>query len=164
MRKHLSILFIVAGLAGMIFSTSCTKLEDETSSSSMSKATIKGEALANLDLSNDTNATGGFEIQLEKVPNGTTVFARINSMDLDPNPNVQIDYQDITFQVTVENGEYEVEVYAGKGNVDVKLITDQFEYNQKINDSTREMKVFTHVDENVVVINNQIKFVELLFN
>jgi len=164
MRKQLSILFIVAGLAGMIFSTSCTKLEDETASSSMSKATIKGEALANLDLSNDTNATGGYEIQLENVPNGTTVFARINSEDLDPNPGNQVDYQDITFQTTVENGEYEIKVYAGKSNVIVTMITDEFEYNRKINDSTWEMKVFSHQDENLTVINNQIKYLELFFN
>jgi hypothetical protein len=164
MKKHLTILFIVAGLAGMIFSSSCTKVKDETPSSLMTTATIIGEALANLDLSNDTNATGGFELQLEKVPDGTKIFARINSEELDPNPNNFLNYQDITFSTTVTNGEYEIQVYAGQSDVVVTLITDEFEYDQKINDSTWQKKVFSHLDENLTIINSQIKYLELVFN
>ncbi len=164
MRKRLSILFVLAGFAFMIYSTSCTKLEDETTSVTFKNATIKGDALANLDLSNDTNQFGGFEIQLEIVPSGTKIFARINSMDLDPNPSNVVDYQDITYETSADNGKYEVVVQAGQGNVPVTILADDFEYNQKINDSTWEWKVFSMQNQNLTVINNQVKYKNLEFN
>ncbi|OQX79308.1 MAG: hypothetical protein B6D61_03790 [Bacteroidetes bacterium 4484_249] len=164
MRKRLSILFVFAGIAFMMYSTSCTKCDDEAVALTIKNAIIKGDALANLDLSNDTNQNGGFEIQLEKVPNGIKIFARINSMDLDPNPSNMIDYQDITYETSVDNGKFEVTVQAGQGNVPVTILADDFEYNQKINDSTWEWKVFSLQNQNLTVINNQVKYNNLQFN
>lgn len=165
MKKKLAILFVLAGFVGILISTSCTKCDEETTSATFSKALINGDALANLDLTNDTNEFGGFEIHLEKVPAGTKIFANINSMDLDPNPSGYINYQELTFQTTVSSaGKYEIEVYAGQKNVDVTILADDFEYNQKINDSTSEWKVFSLSDQNVSIINNQVKYVNLQFN
>lgn len=164
MKKQLSILFVFVALVGLIFSTSCTKCDDETTALTFKNATIKGDALANLDISNDTNQFGGFEIQLEKVPDGTKIFARINSMDLDPNPSNFIDYQDITYEASVTNGKYEVTVQAGQGNVPVTILADDFEYKRKINDSTWEWKVFSLPNQNIPVINDQVKYLNLEFN
>jgi len=164
MRERISILFVLAGLVCLIFSTSCTKCDEETTSQTFKQATIKGDALANLDLSNDTNQWGGYEVQLEKVPSGTIVFARINSYDLDPNPDNFVDYQDITFETEVNNGEYEVMVYAGPSNVGVTLLADEFTYQTKINDSTYEWRVYAIQNQNLSVINDQTKFQNLIFN
>jgi hypothetical protein len=140
---------------GVIIISSCTKLEDEPAAADMSTATIKGTALANLDLSNDTNQFGGFEIKYEKVPTGTRIIARINSADLDPTPDFTMEYQDITFETQVGNaGAYELSVYAGVGNVNVFITGEDFMYQQKINDSTYENRVFRFADQNVSVLKN----------
>jgi len=164
MKNKLFTAIIAVALLGLFYLASCTKIEDAKSTTTIGMATINGEARANLDLTNDTNQYGLYEVQYEKVPGGTQIFARINTMDLDPNPSGNVDYRDITFNTTVtSSGLYEVEVYAGPSSTSVMLIADQFKYNQKINDSTWEEKIFSMSDVSLSVINDQKRIRNLTF-
>lgn len=163
MKSTFKIGLILIGLICLGLSNSCTKLEDETQAQTLTYATITGNVMANLDLSNDTTIYGTPEIQWEKVPSGTLIFARINSEDLDPNMSDD-QYQDILFETSVDNsGVYEMQVYAGAGNVTVALFADDFTHSQKVNDSTFRDKIFTYQSQNLTVIRNITKSNELYF-
>ncbi|MEZ5082931.1 MAG: hypothetical protein R2750_05725 [Bacteroidales bacterium] len=163
MKKNLTILLILTGFVSLAYFSSCTKIDEETTPKSLTYAIIKGEAKANLDLSNDTNSYGGFEIQWEKVPLDTKVFARINSEDLQNEPTDDL-YQDILFETSVDNsGNYEVQVYAGNSNTYVTLFADNFKFDQKINDSVWEEKIFAFQTQEVMVSKNMTKTFELIF-
>lgn len=165
MKNQLIGFIFLAFFVGLIFSSSCTKLEDPAETTSMTTATITGEAMANLDLSNDTNEFGGFEIQYENVPAGTVIYGRIDSEDLDATPNQFFEYEYILFNTKVSNnGKYTLEVYAGVNNVDVAVFADDFYYNQKINDSTWEWKTFSLQNQNLIVTKDIKKFEDLIFN
>ena len=130
----------------------------------MSSALIEGMVYANLDITNDTNEFGAYELQWELVPAGTKLFARINAEDLDPVPHFNTDYQDILFQTTViSDGSYTMSVYAGVGDVNVLMMGQEFLYDQKINDSTLLERTFGLNDLQVSVIKNITRTVDLYF-
>ncbi len=130
----------------------------------MTTAIIEGIVYANLDLSNDTNEFGAYELQWELVPAGTKLFARINAEDLDPVPDFQSDYQDILFQTTVlSDGTYGMSVYAGVRDVNVLIMGQEFLYDQKINDTTYEERTYGLNDLQVSVIKNITRTVDLYF-
>ncbi len=163
MKTTKTFLILIAFIA-FSFVTSCTKCEDEPTPAAMSTAKIEGIVYANLDLTNDTNALGFYELQWEKVPAGTKLFARINSEDLDPTPDFNTEYQDILFETTVlTGGSYNLSVYAGVSDVTVLIKGQEFLYNQKINDSTLEQRTFGLVDTQVSVIKNITRTEDLYF-
>ena len=152
-------------ILGILHLASCTKLEDAKPTSSIAKAMIMGDVKANLDLTNDTNQYGFPESRYEQVPSGTLLQARMNTESLDPNPNTILAYRDILFSAKVgSDGTYTFEVYAGPSNTPVTIIADDFRYDQKINDSTWEEKIFYLNNVNISVIQNQTNIVDLFFN
>jgi hypothetical protein len=163
MKTTKNFLILIAFIA-LTFVTSCTKCEDDPEPAAMSSAIITGIVYANLDLTNDTNAFGFYELHWEKVPVGTKLFARINSEDLDPTPDFNTQYQDILFETAVQTGgAYNMSVYAGVGDVTVLIKGQEFLYNQKINDSTLEERTFGLLDTQVSVIKNITRTEDLYF-
>jgi hypothetical protein len=163
MKTHKTLLILTAFITA-VFVTSCTKCEDEPEPASMATALIEGIVYANLDLSNDTNELGGYQLQWEEVPAGTKLFARINAEDLDPNPDFQTEYEDILFQTSVSsNGVYGISVYAGVRDVDVLIMGQEFLYDQKINDTTYEERTYGLNDLQVSVIKDITRTVDLYF-
>jgi len=149
---------------------SCTKLDDDTSISDMTKAVIKGYAYANLDATNDT--TNYYSIYWEKAPANSKIIARINASDLVQNPNPSLTYGELTYETTVgSDGSYTLEIPAGAKNVDVIIFANDFEYNQKIWDETQIIpktktvrRVYHLSSEYTTVFKNAVKIVDLYFD
>jgi hypothetical protein len=162
--KTTKMFLILIAFIAVSFVTSCTKCEDEPTPAAMSSAIIEGYVYADLDLTNDTNALGFYELQWEKVPVGTKLFARINAEELDPTPDFNTEYQDILFETTVlTGGSYSMSVYAGVGDVTVLIMGQEFLYNQKTDVSTFEQKTFGLADTQVSVIKNITRTEDLYF-
>ncbi len=105
-------------------------------------AYIKGRALVNSDLSNDTSENGSFMITYEKVPQGTTLFARFDSRDLVLNPNNSITYEIITLSTKVDaNGEYSFSVPANSKQFSVTITPEDYFSTIKLTDSTSKANV-----------------------
>jgi len=164
MRKFIFPAVLVSCFIFLGVITSCEKCDDSETDKTMTYAIVKGYVRANLDMRNDTNEFGGFEIQYEKVPAGTRIIARINSADLANDFNPLLNYEDITFEATVDNnGDYTLNVYAGVKDVNVLIMGEDFEYEQWIKDSTREWKKFTTPDLQTTVVKNLTKIEDMTY-
>jgi hypothetical protein len=101
-------------------------------------ATIYGTAYVNLDITNDTVGT-----VYEFVPQGTRIYARINSEDLVEFPSAGVDYGDIIYDTVVgASGSYSFNVAANAKDVTVIFSSDDFMANQVQADESVEPRVF----------------------
>jgi hypothetical protein len=101
-------------------------------------ATINGTAYVDLDLTNDTIGT-----VYEYVPQGTRIYARINSEDLVEFPSAGVDYGDIVYDTVVgASGTFTFNVAANVKNVTVTLSSDDILANQIQADATAVPTVF----------------------
>jgi hypothetical protein len=101
-------------------------------------ATIHGTAFVNLDYTNDTLGT-----IYEFVPQGTRIYARINSEDLIQFPSSAVNYGDIVYDTVIgASGTFTFIVAANLPNVTVTFSSDDFTANQTQPDTTIESKVF----------------------
>jgi len=162
--KKITLSIVLLSIMGMFYFSACTKVDIEKVEKEMTTTLIKGFAYANLDFTNDTNEFGGAEIQYEAVPAGTLLFAKLNSEDLDPNPNGQMEYQTLSFDATVgSDGSFEFKVYAGVDNINVTITAEDFEYNQVIDEDTTEKRYFVLPQSVVTVSQGSVDFIDLLF-
>jgi hypothetical protein len=101
-------------------------------------ATINGTAYVDLDLTNDTIGT-----IYEYVPQGTRVYARINTMDLVEFPSPEVNYGDIVYDTLIgASGSFTFKIAANTKNVTVTFSSDDFLANQIQPDTTIESTIF----------------------
>jgi hypothetical protein len=152
-------------LVGVIFSafaltfSSCKKKDDENSSTATNgKATIKGQVTAPLDLTNSST---------EMAPAGTVILAKINSMDLVSNPN-NSNYADIVYSTTVDgNGNYEIQVDANAKPVSVTIMPQDFIADQVAGTTTSpttQRKVYTASQATTSVVKGGTQVVDIAYN
>lgn len=142
--------FIFPLLVGIMLSftlfTGCEKDDNDEvkiAEEELGKATIEGIVYANLNLANDTNDFGGYEVQYERAPAGTKIVATINGGELVSNPDPYVDYGNYKFDTEVAtDGTFSIEVYAASNSANVILRAEDFAYDQQTTDSTTERKVF----------------------
>ncbi len=135
LRKILPVLTL--GLV-IILTTACEKTEDENPAAANGTAFIMGKVEANLDLRNDTlpNGNPGPAV-LERVPAGTKIFARFNTIDLVLNPVPGANYAIQTLTTSVDaNGDYRFEIPANSKNVNVTVVPEDFIHTIILTDST----------------------------
>jgi hypothetical protein len=98
---------IFAALAiGAIAFVSCKK-EEPATPAEPGTATVQGTLWANTNLDNDTDQWGFYMETLEYTKSGVLVTAVIDSEDLDENPEVGYNYQDLKWTTTTgANGAY----------------------------------------------------------
>jgi len=134
---------IVFSLVALIF-VSCSK-ETETVTVTNGSAKITGVAKCDLDLTNT---------EREFVPAGTKIIATIDTKDLVNNPDNTITYPERTFTTTVgANGVYTLTVDANSKTVSVDIQASDFEYDQKVNDTTFTRKVYVYGTSTRTVVN-----------
>jgi hypothetical protein len=125
--KVLSIAFL--GLS-LVF-TGCKKEEEEEETSTMGSAVVKGIVTANLDLTNDTTATGTFQTQWEH-PAGTKLIGWIDTKQLITNPKSGANYEKRYYEATVgADGSYSFTVDVNNNSVDLNISRVNFEHNTK---------------------------------
>ncbi len=167
MKKNIFTIALLSLTALLIF-TNCDKEEEEIASDPMTTATIKGLVEANLNLTNDTDALGFYELKLELVPVGTKVIAVVNAADLVANPDPAVTYQDLTYETTVDaSGMYTFTVDAITKSANYTLKFDDFEYDQRIFPDTvtvTERKVYTIADKYPSVVKNEIVIQDAIYN
>jgi hypothetical protein len=136
MKKSLP-LIILFFLAAVVIN-SCKKDEKSNEPFVNGSAVINGTAYINLDLTNDTIGT-----IYEKVPSGTTIYAKINSKDLVEFPSSGVNYADIYYTTQIGNGgEFSFNIPANINDVTVTFSSDDFKANQIQADTTSKTKVF----------------------
>ncbi len=120
-------------------------------------ATIHGTAWVDLNLTTP---------ELEYVPQGTRIYARINSEDLVEFPSSSVNYGDIVYDTVVgADGAFTFVVAANSTNVTVTFAADDFMYNQVQFDETVEPEVFELIDGafTEVVNDGEIRITEITF-
>jgi hypothetical protein len=135
MKKTIKSFGLLVALAILAFAC-----KDEMSNEPFTNgtATIIGTAYVDLDYTNDTIGT-----VYEFVPQGTRIYARINSQDLVEFPSSYVNYGDIVYDTVVgASGTFTFKVAANTKNVTVSLSSDDFLANQVQFDETVEPKVF----------------------
>lgn len=157
--KKLLHFFIVLFLASAVF-TSCKKDDKSNEPFVNGSATINGIAFINLDYTNDT--IGAI---YEKVPSGTTIYAKINSEDLVEFPSYNVNYQDIYYSTQVGNGgEFSFTIPANTKDVTVSFSSDDFKATQILADTTEKTEVFYLPDGYTESVHNGVtKFIEVYF-
>ncbi len=144
---------IIISLVAMIF-ISCGK-DDEASAVKNGSAKITGIAKCNLDLTNT---------EREFVPAGTKIIATIDTKDLVNAPNANITYPDRIYTTTVgANGIYTLTIEANAKTVTVDITASDFEYDQKINDTTFTRKIYSYAPSTVTVIDGISKIEDIDF-
>lgn len=140
MNKNLKIgILAIACSFGLI---ACEKDEENNDVATNGVAYIKGRVLVNSDLSNDTSENGSFMVTYERVPQGTTLFARFDSRDLVLNPNNSINYEIITLSTKVDaNGEYTFAVPANSKQFAVSITPEDFFTTIQLTDTTTKTNV-----------------------
>ena len=120
-------------------------------------AIIMGQVRADLDLT---------QVGLEYAPEGTVILAKICLDDLTvTNPNDSISSGSIVYKTTVDtNGRYFLKVDANAYNVDVSVLGEDFEYNQRVNDSVIIRQIYTVATNHCVVIDGMTKIMDLHYN
>jgi hypothetical protein len=132
MKKTLKLFGLLLTLAILTFSC-----KDEMTNESFTNgsATIHGTALVELDVTTP---------ELDNVPAGTTIYARINSEDLVEFPSGSANYGDIVYDTVIgSDGSFTFVVAANTKNVTVTFSSDDFSANQTQFDFSLESKVFT---------------------
>jgi hypothetical protein len=125
-------------LVTLVFLAYACKKEMTNESFKNGTATINGTAYVDLDITNDT-----LGIIFEYVPQGTRIYARINSEDLVEFPSGGVNYGDIVYDTVVgASGAFTFVVAANSGNVTVTFSSDDIMANQVQADTTVESKVF----------------------
>lgn len=166
MKKRLFNMLPILGLALiLVFTSSCEKDEDiNNPTPTLSTATITGFVYANLDLSNDTNEFGGYEMQYEKAPNGTILHAYIDAEDFVSEPQAGVVYQNLSYTTTVGNdGSYTFELPAVNKDVTVRITADEFSYNKIVNDSTNEMTNYAIMEQSPSIIAGISKIIDFYY-
>lgn len=113
------VLFAIIVLVSFAFIFSSCEKEEEYTSPGISTAKIEGRIQSNLNL----QASG-----LESVPNGTKLFARINTSDLVQYPVAGFNYEDKIYTTTATDGKYAFTIDAGTQQVSVSIWGEDFEY------------------------------------
>lgn len=156
-KRNLFSILTVIGLGLVVTVSSCSKKEigEDNAKRANSKATVKGRAFAELDLTN---------VDLEVAPVGTKLYARLNSEDLVTNPVNGAYYEDIIYQTTVrEDGNFEFVVDANEKFVNVDIYPEQFLYDQQ--QAGQDVKTLFHSDYiGESVFRGQVKYVEFEYD
>lgn len=137
---------------------SCKKEETEEPIEIVNgKATIKGQVRADLDLT---------QVGLEFAPEGTVILAKICLDDLIvSNPNDSISSGNKVYKTTIDaSGRYTLNVDANAMNVDVSVLGEDFEFNQKVNDSLIIRQIYTVATNHCTVIDGMTKIIDLSYN
>ncbi len=145
---------IVIATALILGLVSCKKEETiaATSNSYSGSATISGVVKAELDV---TNANAEF------APAGTVVLLEYNQEDLYLNPDPTRVYETKTVSTTVDaNGSYSASVPTNGKDVDVKVMPQDFAYNQITGAGTTARVVFTVSPVNTSVIKGSKKVID----
>ena len=151
-RKIFSILAIAA-----IAMTSCSK-DEVLDSNQLGEAVIKGNVFANLDLSNDVDGAGLYNVgsMPEKVE-GMVVSVEIDTKNWDQSPDNNYAYPKKTYTATTDaNGDYTLTIPATEkaSNVYVSLgdyYTTQKLYTADGTDLTKEVVVGKNSGQNVSI-------------
>jgi hypothetical protein len=162
--KKIKFLSMIA-LAGTFFIASCGS-DEELLPVEMAHeyAIIKGAAKANLNLTNDTNATT-FE-DYENAPTKVVIYAKLNSSDLITNPS-SANYADKIYKgVISSDGSYEVIVPARHKTVNVTIYADDFIETQTVSTSpsVTNRRTYDLTPVTVAVEREKVTVVDLYFN
>lgn len=145
-NKRFYLPLIVGIMLSFTLFISCEKDDNDEvkiTEKELGKATIEGVVYANLNLANDTNDFGSYEVQYERAPAGTKIVATINGGELVSNPDPYVDYGNYIFNTEVEgDGTFSIEVHASSHSANVILRAEDFAYEQQTTDSTTERVVF----------------------
>jgi len=116
---------------------SCKK-DDEKAPTTTGSATVEGYIKINSNMRNDTLPDGSYSVQREGIPSTVLLTFRIDSKDLDKDPDPYYTYDIIYKTATVDaNGHYSVSLPTPKGSnaIDGELQISDFEYNPIITSS-----------------------------
>lgn len=164
MKKLLTFTAIISSVLLIAFS-SCKKDEDTPESTLTTRATITGYVYANLNAVNDTNQSGGYQLNLEFAPSGTKLIAKINSVDLVVEPINGYTYENITYEATVgSDGSYSFSIPAATQNVVVTVMCNDFEYDKIISLTESERTVYTAGNYTVTVIAGAYRILDIYYN
>lgn len=153
MKKTLKLFGLLLTLA--ILAISC---KDEMTNESFTNgtATIIGTATVDLNLTTP---------ELEYVPAGTRIYARINSEDLVEFPSSSVNYGDIVYDTVVgAEGAFTFVVAANTKNVTVTFGSDDVTANQIQFDESIEPEVFTLPEIFTVTVHDGVtRITEVIF-
>ena len=161
MKRTIKTLALIVVSVSALVTFSCQKKELKNEPIVNGKATIKGKALADLDMTNDTAG-----VINEKVPQGTMIYAKINSAQLVENPSNSLYYGDIYYSTKVDaQGNFTFTIDANNNPVDVEFSSDDFEANQIQPDTTVKPMIFTlPLGFQETVHDSVTKYVDLYFD
>ncbi len=152
--KNIISIMLIAAFGVMLVFTGCK--EEEYTADPLVMVTVSGTVECDLDLSN---------VNLEDVPNGTTLIFRINSQDLVMNPIAGYAYQTLQYETTVTDGMFSIElptaVHAG---VPVTITPVNFQADQTQADNTEDEKTFQGVVNGVTTQKGERFFVKVYYN
>ena len=159
-RTFKTLAFIVVAVSALV-AFSCQKKELKNEPIENGKATIHGKAMVDLDLTNDTAG-----VVFENVPQGTMIYAKINSIDLVEFPAGGANYGDMYYSTAVDaQGNFTFTVDANNKPVTVSFSSDDFEGDQIQADTTVETKIFTLPNGYTETVHDSVtRYTELYFD
>ncbi|MDA0741835.1 MAG: hypothetical protein O2862_07955 [Bacteroidetes bacterium] len=122
-------LFFAASLAIL---ASCSK-EELVAPSIVQSTIIHGSVMANLDYTNDTTSSGGYQTTYETAPAAVALTVTYDSEDLERHPDPNYDYQEIHMVAELgANGDFSIEVPTIAAGSQVEIRVEDFHYNRKV--------------------------------
>jgi hypothetical protein len=132
---------IFYSILGLFLITSCEDNEMTSTVSSPLTAELSSVVRCNLDITNDTNQFGRFEVQPDFVPSGTKLHFTVSGRDLQVNPVAGYNYQDVVVTGSIGvNGEIKISVPVGSNGSNVTIGGNDFEANYTYIDFDRDNK------------------------
>jgi hypothetical protein len=134
--KRATISFLTLGILAIAV-VSCKK-DDEKAPTTTGSATVQGYIKVNLNERNDTLPDGSYNLNREALPSTVLLTFKIDSEDLDKDPDPYYTYDIIYKTATVDaNGHYSVSLPTPKGSnaITGELEISDFEYNPIITSS-----------------------------
>ena len=113
---------------GLLLLTSCE--DNQKTTLTTLNAEITSVVRCNFDETNDTNQFGQYEVQPDFVPSGTKLHFTVNGKDLQVNPAVGYNYQDVVVTGVVgAGGEIKISVPVGSNVSNITIYGNEFEAN-----------------------------------
>lgn len=148
MKKTVLSGFILASLLLIAVLSGCKKEEATNAPTNVGTATLTGNVKAELNLTNT---------DLENAPAGTKIIAVISSEDLVTNPTPNVEYENISYETTIDgSGNYTFSsIAAANKEVTVDIYPADFIYYQVQPDNTTRRVVYSVDKITTVVIKNR---------
>lgn len=154
---------LLAGITLAVVLTSCSK-DDVQVPLSPGTASVSGRLTANLDET---------DFQIQSVPQGTGITFVISGADLDRNPQLGYNYEDVVVRGTTNaDGRYSVSLPAAKNAINVDVIFDDFEYDATIlttdeegfQTAVTERRTFSRIETSISIVEGQVQVKDYAYN